>query len=219
MKLIKSIFLASSITLLGACSTINSITSYFTFDSADKSETALSSNETSQGNILLKSGGIQLPAQDPNFTMPNISNTTQSEISVRPPLVPMAIIPNSYANYNGEGAFIIFLLDQQKIYNLTNVARVLKDDNINSTLENNTLVTDFVSFEEDDQIISIQYQIIQEVKAQGAGIIVGIKTMKINGEVVKPTTLDKQYYTASMLNKVIGTLHNEYQKQKQALAN
>lgn len=169
----------------------------------------------------LKSGGVNLPQPDTRFTIPaeNIP-TAGLQVDIRPPVNPLAIIQNSVAQFDGERASIVYPAEQQGVYNLQQVARLLNEQGVNFQQEHDKIITDWTASGRADEIgnVQLRYQIEQLGNQQASALAVSVVQAKRDEVIFTPTQADKQRYAAGRLNQLIGELKLAYQQQQQTLA-
>ena len=105
------------------------------------------------------------------------------------------------------------------MYNLKQIERLLKEQEIGYYLEGKKLVTDWTETGRVDDLknTQIRYQ-IEEVNARQANALtVSVLQMKRDDTVFTPSIADKQRYASDRLNQFVGELNSTYQKQQQEL--
>lgn len=167
----------------------------------------------------LQSGGVTLPPQDPTYQMPNLGKVYHQSVDIRPPSTPIAMINKSYAQFDGERAFIVYPVAQQGVYNLEQVERLLKEQGISYTTENGKIQTGWTSTTRTDDIgdTQIRYLIEQVHNQQASALFVSVLQMKRDNVIFTPSVVDKQRYASDRLNQLIGELNQAYRKQQQDL--
>lgn len=168
----------------------------------------------------LDSGGVKLPTASTEYQLPQIKVNKDDKVDIRPPSIPLAIIHDSITRFDGERALIAYTSDQQKIYNLKQIERLLKEQNIQYTIENGKLLTDWAATGRSDDLknTQIRYQIEEVDTEQAAALMVSVLQMKRNETIYTPSITDKQRYASDRLNQLIGELNAAYQKQQQDLS-
>ena len=131
----------------------------------------------------LASGGVKLPTASTEYQLPQIKVNKEDKVDIRPPSIPLAIIHDSITRFDGERALIAYTSDQQKIYNLKQIERLLKEQNIQYTRENGKLLTDWAATGRSDDLknTQIRYQIEEVDTEQAAALMVSVLQMKRNG--------------------------------------
>ncbi|KOE70632.1 outer membrane protein assembly factor BamC [Aggregatibacter actinomycetemcomitans] len=200
------------VTALSACSTGNE-------SKQQAGDTYQKSNSELPYFTPLASGGVNLPAQSAEYQLPPVKISRTDGVDIRPPSLPLAIISNSVTQFDGERALIAYTPDKQSVYNLTQVERLLKEQDISYTVEGNKLLTDWANTGRADDLenTKIRYQ-IEEVNAQHASaLVISVLQMKRDDTIFTPNFTDKQRYASDRLNQLVGELNSAYQKQQQAL--
>ncbi|OOF37020.1 outer membrane protein assembly factor BamC [Rodentibacter heidelbergensis] len=191
-------------------------------------ETLQSANDTYQKSDVslpsftpLASGGVNLPKQDATYELPNINLQKGANVDIRPPSTPLAIIKDSLTQFDGERALIVYSDKQASLYNLQQIQRLLKEENINSTINGEILTTDWhnTGRVDDKANTEIQYQVEQVSARDASALAVSIKQMRRDGIIFTPSVAEKQRYTSSRLNRFVSELTNAYHAQQQDLNN
>ncbi|OOF52803.1 outer membrane protein assembly factor BamC [Rodentibacter trehalosifermentans] len=190
-------------------------------------ETLQQANDTYQKSEIslpnfapLANGGVNLPTQDATYELPKINIQKGATVDIRPPSTPLAIIKNSLTQFDGERSLIVYPDDQASLYNLQQVQRLLKEENIDSTINGEILTTDWHNTGRSDNKANteIQYQ-VEQVSARDAGALaVSVKQMRRDGIIFTPSVAEKQRYTSTRLNRFVTDLTNAYNAQQQALS-
>lgn len=203
----------TTISLLVACSTNNSDKQTANDTYQKKSDTLVSVG------VVLQSGGINLPQQDPTYQLPQVQIKSMEKVDIRPPSTPFANIEQSIARFDGEKAFIIYPSAQQNIYNLQQVERLLKEQDISFQSEPQKIVTDWTNTGRHDDLkgVQIRYQIEYVNDDRANALVVSIEQMKRADTIYTPNIADKQRYTSDFLNQLIGELNGTYRQQQQEL--
>lgn len=183
-------------------------------DSFQKSEASI------PGFSPLASGGVMLPKADDTYALPNIAVKKGENIDIRPPSTPLAIIQNSLTQFDGERALIVYPEEQTSIYNLKQVERLLKEENISSTVQGSVLTTDWSLTDRiGDKNVEIKYQIEHVTDRRSSALAVSVLQTRRDGIIFTPSTSEKQRYTSDRLNRLIYALTSAYTKQQQDLSN
>lgn len=204
----------ATVTLLSACST-----------DPEKLQSANDSYQKSNSPVPsfspLASGGVNLPQQASTYEVPNIAIKKDTAVDIRPPSTPLAIIKNSLTQFDGERALIVYSNEQASLYNLQQIQRLLKEENIDSTINGTILTTDWHSTGriDDKANTEIQYQVEQVSAHDASALTVSVKQMRRDGIIFTPSVAEKQRYTSARLNHFVATLTNNYTKQQQDLNN
>ncbi|MFQ1047364.1 outer membrane protein assembly factor BamC [Avibacterium paragallinarum] len=167
----------------------------------------------------LASGGVNLPKQDSTYALPNFKKQAYEIVDIRPPSMPMALIHHSVAQFDGEHSLIVYPVSKEAIYNLNQVARLLKEQGISFQSASNRIETDWTLTGRADDIGDLQIRyLIEQVQYQGASaLVVSILQMKRDNIIFTPTVAQKQRYTSDRLNQLIGELNAAYRKQQSEL--
>ena len=208
----KWLLTAAMIAVLSACSTSNE-------SKQQAGDTYQKSNAELPSFTPLASGGVNLPAQSPEYQLPQVKINKSETVDIRPPSIPLAIISNSVTQFDGERALIAYTPDKQSVYNLRQVERLLKEQDIGYTVEGNKLLTNWADTGRSDDLenTKIRYQ-IEEVTAQQANaLVVSVLQMKRDDTIYTPNFTDKQRYASDRLNQLVGELNTAYTKQQQEL--
>ncbi|PJG83522.1 outer membrane protein assembly factor BamC [Caviibacterium pharyngocola] len=205
---------ATMLTVLAACSASNESKQQAN-DSFEKKSAEL------PAFAPLATGGITLPKQDQTYQLPQIKAAQSQNIDIRPPTSPLAIIPNSIAQFDGERSLIAYPLSLQDVYNLKQVERLLKEQNISYNLQGEKILTDWAPTGRADDVGNpqIRYQIEQITTRDARALLVSIAQMKRDEIIFTPTQADKQRYTSDRLNTLVGDLNAAYRKQQNDLNN
>lgn len=169
----------------------------------------------------LATGGVNLPKQDSTYELPNIDIQKGEIVDIRPPSTPLALIKNSLTQFDGERALIVYSNEQASVYNLQQIQRLLKEENIGSTINGAILTTDWHNTGRVDDKVNteIQYQIEQISVRDASALTVSIKQMRRDGIIFTPSVAEKQRYTSTRLNHFISVLTNAYNEQQKNLNN
>ena len=207
----KWLLTAAMIAVLSACSTSNE-------SKQQAGDTYQKSNAELPSFTPLASGGVNLPAQSLEYQLPQVKISKSETVDI-PPSIPLAIISNSVTQFDGERALIAYTPDKQSVYNLRQVERLLKEQDIGYTVEGNKLLTNWADTGRSDDLenTKIRYQ-IEEVTAQQANaLVVSVLQMKRDDTIYTPNFTDKQRYASDRLNQLVGELNTAYTKQQQEL--
>lgn len=168
----------------------------------------------------LASGGVHLPAESNEYVLPPVKIQRADNVDIRPPSLPLAIIPNSVTQFDGERALIAFPPEKQNVYNIKQIARLLKEQNIPFKAEGKRIETEWTNTGRMDDIGDAQIRyLIEEVNApQANALFVLVLEMQRDGTIYTPDTADKQRYSSDRLNQLVGELNSTYRKQQQDLA-
>ncbi|HHT7857926.1 outer membrane protein assembly factor BamC [Pasteurella multocida] len=169
----------------------------------------------------LNTAGVSLPKQDTTYQLPQVKVKKADQVDIRPPETPLAIIQNSIAQFDGERALIAYPIDKREVYNLQQVARLLKEQGIGYQLTNEKIVTDWAPTGRADEIgdTQVRYEIEQVSSGNYSALFVSILQMKRNEVVFSPHLADKQRYSSDRLNQLVGELDASYRKQVRDLNN
>ena len=190
----------------------------------EKLKTANDTFQKSEASIPgfspLATGGVNLPIADNTYALPNIAFKKGENIDIRPPSTPLAIIQNSLTQFDGERALIVYPEEQTSIYNLKQVERLLKEENISSTVQGSVLTTDWSPTDRiGDKNVEIKYQIEHVTDRSSSALAVSVLQTRRDGIIFTPSTSEKQRYTSDRLNRLIYALTSAYTKQQQDLSN
>ncbi|WP_373100737.1 MULTISPECIES: outer membrane protein assembly factor BamC [Pasteurellaceae] len=171
--------------------------------------------------VPLASGGVTLPKQDQTYQLPQVKVTPSQSVDIRPPTMPIAMINNSIAQFDGERSLIVYPLEKQEVYNLKQVERLLKEQGITYSAQNGQLVTDWAPTGRADDVgdTQIRYQIEQVATRDASALAISVLDMKRDNIIFTPSVTDKQRYTSDRLNQLVGELNSVYRKQQQDLNN
>ncbi len=169
----------------------------------------------------LASGGVNLPKQDQTYQLPQVNIKQGQRVDIRPPTMPIAMIHNSIAQFDGERSLIVYPLEKQNVYNLKQVERLLKEQGIAYSAENSQILTDWAPTGRADEVgdTQIRYRIEQVATRDASALTVSVQQMKRDGIIFTPNATDKQRYSSDRLNQLIGELNSAYRKQQQDLHN
>ncbi|OOF48663.1 outer membrane assembly protein BamC [Rodentibacter genomosp. 1] len=167
----------------------------------------------------LSNGGVNLPKPDSTYELPRINIKNGASVDIRPPSTPLAIIKNSLTQFDGERALIVYSHEQASLYNLQQIQRLLKEENIDSTINGAILTTNWhnTGRADDKANTEIQYQIEQVSAHDASALTVSVKQMRRDGILFTPSIAEKQRYTSTRLNHFVSELTNAYNEQQQAL--
>ncbi|MFZ7157890.1 outer membrane protein assembly factor BamC [Avibacterium gallinarum] len=167
----------------------------------------------------LASGGVNLPAQDNTYALPQLNKQVHQKVDIRPPSTPIAVINNSIAQFDGERSLIVYPSSKEAVYSLNQVARLLKEQGITYQYQDNRIETSWAVTGRADDIGDTQIRyLIEQVQYQGASaLMVSILQMKRDNIIFTPTVAQKQRYTSDRLNQLIGELNTAYRKQQSEL--
>lgn len=207
----KIILTLAALSVLAACSS-NPDKMKMANDTFQKSEAAI------PGFSPLASGGVTLPKADTTYELPQIAFKKGTDIDIRPPATPLALIKNSFTQFDGERAIIVYSDQQAGVYNLQQVARLLKEEGIDSTTAGPILTTDWAPLEGQSNT-EIKYQVEQVAARDANALTFSVLQMRRDGVIFTPTVAEKQRYTSSRLNSVVSKLTTAYNQQQQDLSN
>lgn len=208
----KWLFTAAILTTLTACSTSNE-SKQVANDTFERKGAEVPTFNT------LSTGGLTVYGQDNTYQLPQINGKRTQNVDIRPPENPLPIIGNSVAQFDGERALIAYPLDKEAVYNLKQVERLLREQNINFTSSEGKVVTDWTPTGREDDIGDTQarYQIEQVSNQTAAALFITILQMKRDDIIFTPNLADKQRYASERLNKLVGELNTAYTKQQREL--
>lgn len=168
----------------------------------------------------LLSGGVKLPKVDETYSLPKVANRIEQTVDIRPPSSPLALLKNSLTRFDGERALIVFSDQESEIYNLQQVARLFKEDGVESQINGAVLTTDWTTTgrNDDKDNTEIKYQVEQVYARKASALAMSVVDMRRDGIIFTPTTVEKQRYTSDRLNRIISTLSAEYNKQLKELS-
>lgn len=210
----KIILTIAALSVLSACSS-----------SPEKMQRANDSYQKSDATIPgfspLAGGGVTLPKAVDTYDLPQIHFKKESNVDIRPPSTPLALIKNSLTQFDGERALIVYSDQQASVYNLQQVARVLKEEGIESDINGQILTTAWAATgrSDDKSGTEIKYQIEQVSARDASALAVSVLQMRRDGVIFTPTVAEKQRYTSDRLNSIIAALTTAYNKQQQDLTN
>ena len=208
----KWLLTAAMVALLSACSASNE-------SKQQAGDNYQKSNPELPFFAPLASGGVNLPTQSAEYQLPQVKIAKTENVDIRPPSIPLAIINGSITQFDGERALIVYESNKKQVYNLKQIERLLKEQEISYHLEGKKLVTDWTETGRVDDLknTQIRYQ-IEEVNARQANALtVSVLQMKRDDTVFTPNLADKQRYASDRLNQFVGELNSTYQKQQQEL--
>ena len=208
----KWLLTAAMVALLSACSASNE-------SKQQAGDNYQKSNPELPFFAPLASGGVKLPTQSAEYQLPQVKIAKTENVDIRPPSIPLAIINGSITQFDGERALIVYESNKKQVYNLKQIERLLKEQEISYHLEGKKLVTDWTETGRVDDLknTQIRYQ-IEEVNARQANALtVSVLQMKRDDTVFTPNLADKQRYASDRLNQFVGELNSTYQKQQQEL--
>lgn len=164
---------------------------------------------------MLQSGGITLPAQDPSFHIPQHNVTKGESIDIRPPVLPAAIISDSVAQFDGQRASIVYSAEKKTIYNLQQIQRLLREQNIAFSMQDNRIQTDWTPLAKvgAEKNVKVRYEIQEIGNAEANALTVAILEMKRDDKHFTPSYAEKQRYASQRLNQWVGELNSAYQMQ------
>ncbi|QLB12730.1 Beta-barrel assembly machine subunit BamC [Bisgaardia hudsonensis] len=210
----KSLLTIAIATLLVACSADN--------------ESKLLSNDSFQNKVSqlptfqpIATGGINLLPKDPNYQLPKTKVKSVEAMDIRPPIMPLSVIKNSVAQFDGERAFIAYPIKQKDVYSILQIERLLKDHNVAYEVRGQKILTDWTSTRRLDEIGDTQarYQIEQVINGSSSTLMLLVLEMKRDDVIFTPKVADKRRYASDQLNLLVGELNQAYQKQKTMLLN
>ncbi|MGC6359519.1 outer membrane protein assembly factor BamC [Bisgaard Taxon 45] len=210
----KWLFPVVLVTTLAACSASNESKQQAN-DTYQKSDAALPLFAP------LNTAGVSLPKQDTTYQLPQVKLKKADQVDIRPPETPLAIIQNSIAQFDGQRALIAYPLEKSAVYNLQQVARLLKEQGIGYQLTNDKMTTDWAPTGRSDEIgdTQVRYEIEQVSSGNYSALFVSILQMKRDEVVFSPNLADKQRYSSDRLNQLVGELDAAYRKQVRELNN
>lgn len=158
--------------------------------------------------------GIHLPKVDEEFIIPDAPQGSSIAIAepsdavdIRPPLLPMPIIRESYAQFNGEYASIVYPLREKIFYNIENVERVFSSRGMELTkIKENEYETGWLASpraNDGDQNVAIRYRIETLENNEAYALVVSVLQAKRDDIVFTPLMYEKQVYTSGLLNDVV----------------
>ncbi|AAU36874.1 MULTISPECIES: outer membrane protein assembly factor BamC [Basfia] len=163
----------------------------------------------------LATGGVTIVGQDNKYQLPTTNISKGPAVDIRPPTTPMSIIGNSVAQFDGERASIVYPAAKSAVYNLDQVARLLKEENIEFTRQENKLLTDWAPTGRVDEVgdVKLRYLIEQLGNKEANALSVTVLEAKRNEIIFTPSVTDKQRYTSDRLNNFVGNLNHAYRTQ------
>lgn len=189
-------------------------------------ETLQKANDTYQKSaglpsfVPLSTGGVTVLNQSAEYDLPKIEMKKDVNVDIRPPSTPLAVIRNSLTQFDGERALIVYPEQQSSLYNLEQVARLLREEGANAKIEGAILTTDWMLTGRIDEKknTEIRYQVEQVFAREAGALAVSVLQMRQDGIIFTPTVVDKQRYTSDRLNRFVADLTNAYNKQQQELS-
>lgn len=168
----------------------------------------------------LDTAGLTIIGANNTFQLPTKDIKKGEALDIRPPSVPMAIITNSIAQFDGERASIVYPNSRQDVYNIQQVQRLLTEKNITFTANDKQIQTDWANVERNDEGGNTQVRyIIEEIHAKDANaLVVAVSDMKRDDIVTIPSTKAKELYASDLLNHLVGELNAAYRTQQQDTA-
>ena len=168
----------------------------------------------------IDTAGIQIVGQNDTYALPETNVKKGENMDIRPPAVPMAIIGNSVAQFDGERASIIYSPEKANVYNIQQMARLLEERSIKFTAKDNQIETDWTNFgaKMDPGETLLRYQINQVGNQEANALVVSVLEAKRDEILFTPSQKEKERYTSSLLNQFVGELNADYQSQAQAVA-
>lgn len=206
------LFTAPLLLTLAACSTSN--------ENKQSADDSFGQHAEQQINFSpLNTGGLTLIQQDSTYRLPETGQINYQPMDIRPPSTPIALINNSITHFDGQHSLIVYPLDKQNVYNLTQVERLLKEQGVGYTATKSQIETNWTTTGRNDDIgdTQIRYLIEQVTTKDATALLVSILQMKRDDVIFTPTTLEIQRYTSDRLNQLIGQLNTAYNKQQQEL--
>ncbi|WP_044469683.1 outer membrane protein assembly factor BamC [Mannheimia massilioguelmaensis] len=164
----------------------------------------------------LETGGVTIVGQNNQYQLPTTNISKGSAVDIRPPSMPMSIIGNSVAQFNGEQASIVYPANKNTVYNLKQIERLLSEENITFTSKENQIVTDWTPSQDKD--VQLRYQIEQLGNKEANALTVAILAAKRKEIIFTPSVPEKQRYTSDRLNAFIGKLNQAYTTQMEQTA-
>lgn len=168
----------------------------------------------------LDTAGLTIIGANNTFQLPTKDIKKGEALDIRPPSVPMAIITNSIAQFDGERASIVYPNSRQDVYNIQQVQRLLTEKNITFTANDKQIQTDWANVERNDEGGNTQVRyIIEEIHTKDANaLVVAVSDMKRDDIVTIPSTKAKELYASDLLNHLVGELNAAYRTQQQDIA-
>lgn len=168
----------------------------------------------------IDTAGIQIIGQDDTYALPTTNVKKGENMDIRPPTIPMAIIGNSVAQFDGERASIIYLPEKADVYNIRQMARLLEERSIKFTTNDNQIETDWTNFgaKMDQGETLLRYLISQVGNQEANALVVSVLEAKRDDILFTPSQKEKERYTSNLLNQFVGELNADYQSQMQAVA-
>ncbi|TDQ57609.1 Beta-barrel assembly machine subunit BamC [Mesocricetibacter intestinalis] len=169
----------------------------------------------------LNTGGVTIFGQDNTYQLPSSDQISKGPaVDIRPPSIPMSIIGNSVAQFDGERASIVYPAEKSGVYNLTQIGRLLGEENISFRTQGKQIETDWAASGRSDEVGDLQIRyLIEEINtAKANALVVSVLQAKRNDIVFTPKSTDKQRYTSDRLNSLIGKLNQSYRTQLQQVA-
>lgn len=208
----KWLFTTAMVAVLSACSASNE-------SKQQAGDTYQKSNAELPFFAPLATGGVNLPTQSPEYQLPHVKIAKTDNVDIRPPSVPLAIINGSITQFDGERALIVYESDKQRVYNLKQVERLLKEQDIGYSVQGDTLITEWANTGRADDLkkTQIRYQIEEVNTRQASALTVSVLQMKHDDTIFTPSLADKQRYASDRLNQLVGELNAAYRKQQQEL--
>ncbi|ABR73400.1 outer membrane protein assembly factor BamC [Actinobacillus succinogenes] len=168
----------------------------------------------------IDTAGIRIIGQNDTYLLPATNVKKGENMDIRPPAIPMAIIGNSVAQFDGERASIIYPSEKAEVYNIRQMARLLEERSIKFTTKDNQIETDWTNFgaKTDQGETLLRYQINQVGNQEANALVVSVLEAKRDDILFTPSQKEKERYTSSLLNQFIGELNADYRSQAQAVA-
>ncbi|MDO4430788.1 MAG: outer membrane protein assembly factor BamC [Lonepinella koalarum] len=163
----------------------------------------------------LQTGGVNLPPQDMTFHIPQSKIIKGEAMDIRPPVLPMAIISDSTAQFDGQRASIVYDAQKKNVYNLQQIQRLLSEQGITFSVQGNRIQTEWTTITNSgsEKDIKVRYEIQEIGNTEANALTVAILEMKRDDVVFTPTLAEKQRYSSQRLNQWIGELNATYQMQ------
>lgn len=167
----------------------------------------------------LQSGGINLPAQDPTYQLPQQQVVKGEQIDIRPPVLPAAIISDSIAQFDGKRASIVYGADKKSVYNLQQIQRLLSEKETKFTVVGNIIQTDWLTIMQigGEKNLKARYEIQEISNKEANALTVTLLEMKRDEVLFTPDYAEKQRYSSLKLNEFVGELNSLYQMQRNQL--
>ncbi len=168
----------------------------------------------------LNTAGLTIIGQDNNYRLPTTNVSKVADVDIRPPSMPLSIINNSVAQFDGERSLIVYSVEQAAVYNLSQIERLLREENISYENKESYLETNWASSTRLDEAgnVQLRYRIDQLTQQNVSALAVSLIEAKRDNVIFTPSTTDKQRYSADLLNRFVSKLNSAYLSQQQALS-